>query len=321
MPNLKKRAVPSSTGVKQQKQGKPKGRASASPNKRSKVAKEATPVKSRSKSPRTVPQKSQFRDVERTAPVLAGALVAGLCFFMVYSLFSLAPKVRSDACEKVGGFAWFVQGAVGDAKRTALILSECATRYDEAYPAWTLILYVSVYLLLQAFAIPGPLILSLVSGMLWPLWKAQIVIAFCATCGASMCYLLSNAIRVGDAISSLNRPRAEQFRARVREAERSGNLLYFMLFLRISPLLPNWFVNLASPGAGVPLRTFALATAVGLIPANILHYHTGKQLHELVVYSQEGDTRRNFLILLALQFLALLPTVFKSQFKERLNIG
>jgi uncharacterized membrane protein YdjX (TVP38/TMEM64 family) len=36
-----------------------------------------------------------------------------------------------------------------------------------------------------------------------------------------------------------------------------------MLFVRISPLLPNWFVNVTSPIAGVPFPIFALATAIG----------------------------------------------------------
>jgi uncharacterized membrane protein YdjX (TVP38/TMEM64 family) len=36
-----------------------------------------------------------------------------------------------------------------------------------------------------------------------------------------------------------------------------------MLFLRITPLLPNWFVNVASPIVGVPLHIFVLATLVG----------------------------------------------------------
>lgn len=238
----------------------------------------------------------------------------------VNTLFTISPKVDFPECESVGGFTWFVQGAVKNASGTALVLSGCAKKYDEVYPTWALSLYVSVYLLLQAFAIPGPLILSLISGVLWPLWKSQAVIAFCATVGASLCYKLSETLRIGELLVRANPDRAAQFRRRVEDAEASGKLLYFMLFLRISPMLPNWFVNLASPVAGVPLRTFALATAVGLIPANILHYNTGQQLHQMVTLAQKGNTTRNFLILLFLQFLALIPTLFKSQLQRKLAV-
>lgn len=36
-----------------------------------------------------------------------------------------------------------------------------------------------------------------------------------------------------------------------------------MLFLRVTPLIPNWFVNVASPIVGVPISTFAIATFIG----------------------------------------------------------
>jgi len=42
------------------------------------------------------------------------------------------------------------------------------------------------------------------------------------------------------------------------------NLFWFMLFLRISPMLPNWFVNISSPIVGVPYFIFFLATLIGI---------------------------------------------------------
>ena len=56
------------------------------------------------------------------------------------------------------------------------------------------------------------------------------------------------------------------------------NLFFFMLFLRISPLLPNWLINLASPVVGVPFKYFFTATFLGLIPANIMHCYMGTTL-------------------------------------------
>jgi len=40
-----------------------------------------------------------------------------------------------------------------------------------------------------------------------------------------------------------------------------------MLFLRVTPTLPNTFINVASPIVDVPYHTFLLATFIGLIPA------------------------------------------------------
>lgn len=50
-------------------------------------------------------------------------------------------------------------------------------------------------------------------------------------------------------------------------AKRRDKLLNYMLFLRITPTLPNLFINLASPIVDIPFHIFFSATLVGLIPA------------------------------------------------------
>ena len=43
-----------------------------------------------------------------------------------------------------------------------------------------------------------------------------------------------------------------------------------MLFLRVTPTLPNLFINLASPIVDIPFHIFFLATLLGLIPASYI---------------------------------------------------
>jgi uncharacterized membrane protein YdjX (TVP38/TMEM64 family) len=57
-----------------------------------------------------------------------------------------------------------------------------------------------------------------------------------------------------------------------------------MLFLRITPLLPNVFINVASPIVNVPYSTFFLATFFGLMPMNVVHINTGLMLNEIQQY-------------------------------------
>lgn len=59
------------------------------------------------------------------------------------------------------------------------------------------------------------------------------------------------------------------------------DLIYYLLFLRVTPLLPNWFINISSPILNVPLSKFALATFIGLMPMNVMHVKTGLMLNEL----------------------------------------
>lgn len=43
------------------------------------------------------------------------------------------------------------------------------------------------------------------------------------------------------------------------------DLFNYIVFLRITPFLPNWFINLASPIIGVPMWPFFAGTFVGKV--------------------------------------------------------
>ncbi|PQM36509.1 putative membrane protein [Prunus yedoensis var. nudiflora] len=64
-------------------------------------------------------------------------------------------------------------------------------------------------------------------------------------------------------------------------AKRRDGLLNYMLFLRLTPTLPNTFINLASPIVDVPYHIFFLATIIGLIPAAYVTVRAGLALGEL----------------------------------------
>lgn len=91
------------------------------------------------------------------------------------------------------------------------------------------------------------------------------------------------------------------------------NLFWYMLFLRLTPLIPNWFVNLGSPLVGMPYRYFFLGSAIGLIPNNFILLQTGMTLKEIETI---GLNFKHFMILIALGFFSLLPTLFKKKLEK-----
>jgi hypothetical protein len=58
-----------------------------------------------------------------------------------------------------------------------------------------------------------------------------------------------------------------------------------------------------------------LATATGLIPANMIHYKTGNQLSMMLTNEEKTPAWQNFAVLIVLQFLALIPAFFKKHIK------
>ncbi|RHY28912.1 hypothetical protein DYB32_005602 [Aphanomyces invadans] len=218
-------------------------------------------------------------------------------------------------------------GGRDDKLGTVTSLWKCASLYQEQHSSFVVASFALVYVSLQTFAIPGPLILSILSGALYPFVHANLLVAVCATTGASLCFLLSHYLGRNLAQRLLPDMLAS-FKTKI--AANRSNLFYYMLFLRLTPLLPNWFVNVASPLVGVPFGVFVGATfigafqrllsspqgrcmRIGLIPANCIHISTGATLGSTAADAGSGNNLINFGILFALQFLALLPTLFKSK--------
>lgn len=169
-----------------------------------------------------------------------------------------------------------------------------------------------VYIFLQMFAIPGAIFLSVLAGPLFGVWTGLVTVSLVATTGSSMCYCLSDLIGRG-LVQRCFPALLTKFRAKIR-AHRH-NLFFYMLFLRLSPLLPNWFISISSPILNVPLSHFFFATLFGMVPANYIHVNTGMTLQSMQsVYG--GVNVWSILSLLGLGLLALLPTLFRKKFEE-----
>ena len=172
-----------------------------------------------------------------------------------------------------------------------------------------LLTYFLLYTFLQAFAIPGSAFLSVCSGAIFGWQLGFLIVSLACTCGASLCFLLSSYL-AQDAVEKYFPEKLASFRATVRAND--GNLMNYMIFLRLTPVVPNWFVNMASPIVHVPYRYFMWATFFGIMPATGICINAGLTLSEM------GDEDhpigvRAMAILFSLGCLALIPPYLKRR--------
>ena len=158
------------------------------------------------------------------------------------------------------------------------ILRDHLEDYTSDYTAQVLLGYCMVYIFMQTFMIPGTVFMSLLAGALFGVFRGVSLVVFNATAGASSCYFLSKLIG-RPLVFSLWPDKLSFFQAQV--ASRRDKLLNYMLFLRLTPTLPNTFINVASPIVDVPYHIFFLATVIGLIPAAYVTVRAGLALGEL----------------------------------------
>ncbi|GAB6033213.1 Transmembrane protein 41B [Chamberlinius hualienensis] len=147
---------------------------------------------------------------------------------------------------------------INDAKNLGHVLSRYKDRFFYQVIAGTFL----IYIFLQTFAIPGSIFLSILSGYLFPFYLALLLVCFCSAVGASFCYMLS--FLVGRRVVTKYFPeRVKSWAATVNNHR--DNLLNYIIFLRITPFLPNWFINISAPIIDVPLFPFFLGTFLGLV--------------------------------------------------------
>ncbi|KAH9503352.1 Transmembrane protein 41B [Bulinus truncatus] len=234
------------------------------------------------------------------AAIFCSALIA---LGFVYASF---PKLEEDEAKYIT-----LPRNIDNAKNLARVLH----RYKEKYYYQVLLGYFVVYIFLQTFAIPGSIFLSIISGFLYPFILALPLVCLCSAIGASFCYLLS--YMVGRRIVQKYFPqRASEWKKHVDNHRQ--HLLNYMLFLRITPFLPNWFINITSPVIDVPLSTFFVGTALGVAPPSFVFIQAGTTLHKLSSTS-EAMSWFNIAILVLFALVALLPVLLKNKLKSKLE--
>ncbi|XP_076234645.1 transmembrane protein stas isoform X2 [Calliopsis andreniformis] len=200
---------------------------------------------------------------------------------------------------------------IEDAKNLGKLLS----RYKDLYYVQVLAGLFITYIFLQTFAIPGSIFLSILSGFLFPFPLALFLVCTCSAVGASLCYLLSSL--VGRRLLFKYFPdKAREWTLTVRKHKH--HLFNYMLFLRVTPLLPNWFINLASPIIGVPLAPFIVGTFFGVAPPSFVAIQAGQTLHNLTS-SSDAWSWNSILILCIFAVLSLVPVLFKQKLRQKFD--
>jgi uncharacterized membrane protein YdjX (TVP38/TMEM64 family) len=95
------------------------------------------------------------------------------------------------------------------------------------------------------------------------------------------------------------------------------NAFSYLLVLRLVPIFPFWLVNLVPAFCGVSLRTYALATLIGIVPGSFVFSSVGNGLGALLDRGETPDLMIVFqweilLPILGLALLALLPILVRK---------
>ena len=173
-----------------------------------------------------------------------------------------------------------------------------------------LAIFAALYIAVAALSLPGAAILSLAAGFLFGRIEGTAVAVISATIGGTLLFIVAR--------TSLG----EVFRERTLgalETLKEGfarDAFNYLLFLRLVPLFPFWLVNLVAAFLDVPLRTFVIATTIGIVPGAAVYVSVGTGLGSILDRGQKPDLRvilspPILIPLLALAALSLVPIAYR----------
>jgi uncharacterized membrane protein YdjX (TVP38/TMEM64 family) len=139
-----------------------------------------------------------------------------------------------------------------------------------------LLIYGLVYACAVALSIPGATLLTIVGGLLFGWFTGAVAAIMAATAGATLIFLAAR--------TSLEKALSRKAGSLVNKIQEgfTRDAFNYLLFLRLTPVFPFWLVNIAAALAQVRLKTFVVATILGVIPATLAFSFAGSGLDSII---------------------------------------
>lgn len=173
--------------------------------------------------------------------------------------------------------------------------------------------YMVLYAVCTALSLPVAAVLTVCGGLLFGSITGTALTVVGATLGACVIFLIARY-----ALGDVFRGRAGGAIAAMQKGF-SENAFSYLLMLRLVPLFPFFVVNIAPAFLAVSLRTFFVATLIGIVPGTFVYVQLGAGLDSLIeqggALTLEGVlTWDVVLALVGLGLLALVPVGYKGFF-------
>ena len=193
---------------------------------------------------------------------------------------------------------------------------EFLTAYVAGQHFLAALIFIGIYIVVVAFSLPGGAVMSITGGFLFGWLAAAFYIVIGATIGATILFLAAKT-----ALADSLRARAGGMVRKMEDGFRE-NAFNYLLVLRLVPLFPFWLVNLVPALLGVRLRTYVIATFIGIMPGTAVYASVGNGLGVLFDRGETPDLGivfepSIFLPLLGLAVLAMVPIVYNKMMASK----
>jgi uncharacterized membrane protein YdjX (TVP38/TMEM64 family) len=140
---------------------------------------------------------------------------------------------------------------------------------DHAHPVLSVLAYVGLYILVVALSLPAALPMTLAGGLFFGPWVGGLAAAIGCTLGGAIVYLACRTA-AGDVLRRAAGPRVAQIEDGVRR-----DAFFYIMTLRLLPVMPFGLTTLALGFLEIPVLTFTAATFIGIAPLSFIYARLG----------------------------------------------
>ncbi|MBO1018752.1 TVP38/TMEM64 family protein [Methylobacterium sp. SD274] len=137
-----------------------------------------------------------------------------------------------------------------------------------------------VYIGCVIVSVPASLVLTILSGFLFGTTTGAGIALVSATTGAAIVFSIGRG-PMSEFLVTRAGPRLGRLAAGFRD-----DAFGYILVLRLLPIFPFWMTNLAPAAFGVSLRTFVLATFLGLAPGAFVYAAAGAAIEDVIAANE-----------------------------------
>lgn len=180
--------------------------------------------------------------------------------------------------------------------------------------------YIIIYFVVVVSCLPFAWFLTISGAILFGWILGSIMSVLAAGSGACVVFIISRSIMNG---FYKNKIKSDKGMYNKFKNEMKKNAFFYLLFLRLMPVFPFVFLNIASALISIKFRVFAITTFVGIIPGSIVYSLLGQGARKIIINGEEVVSRSLYSIeaiigLTGLSLMIIFPVIVKK-FKYKKN--
>jgi len=164
------------------------------------------------------------------------------------------------------------------------------------------ILFFFIYIIVTAFALPFAAIKTVLAGALFGLIPGVILTSFASSIGSTLCFLMSRFV-LRDFVQNKYTKYLDKINKGIKE-----DGIYYLFFLRLSPIFPFFIINLVFGLTKMKTMTFYIISQIGMLIGTVIFVNAGVQLSKI---NSMSDIL-SFNLILSFILIGLVPLIIKK---------